>query len=51
MGRWRAEEARGDAGQMGVNADAGGRVEVLRAGARSVDGAAERGTGEERVED
>lgn len=34
-----------------MNADAGGRVEVLRAEARSVDGTAERGTGEERVED
>lgn len=41
----------GDAGQMGVNAEAGGRVDALRPDVGSVDCANEWETGEKRVED
>lgn len=45
------EEDWGDAGQMGANAEEGGRVEVLWAEASTVDCAGERETEEESVED
>lgn len=52
-GRWWEElwaEECGDAGQMGVNAEAGGRGLAFGADVRSVDGAAELDTGEEGVQ-
>lgn len=48
-GKWWEEW--GDAGRMGVNAEAGGRADVFGAEVRSVDCATGWETGEERVED